>query len=111
MIIARRYARALYEEAERESKTNSVDDDIELIRATLEQSSELVSFFHNPAISREKKNTVVRELLSARVDPVTLRFLEMLIAKQREDILPEIVEAYRKLRDEQLGIVEAHARV
>ncbi len=110
MVVARRYARALYEEAERASKTDAVDDDMELIRASLRDSAELTRFFRSPVISREKKQNVVRELYEERVDHLTYRFLETLISKHREDVFPQIATAYRDMRDEHLGIVEARAR-
>ena len=109
--VARRYARALYEEAERTSKLDAVDDDVELIRASLENARELRDFFKSPIISREKKEVVVTELFENRVDALTLRFLKLLIAKQRETIFPEIVVSYRDMRDAHLGIVRAKARV
>lgn len=110
MVVARRYARALYEEAERASKTDSVDEDVELIVRSLEDSDELVRFFDSPVISREKKLDVVRALFSTHIDDVTLAFLEMLVRKQREDVFLEIASSYRDLRNDQRGIVEASAR-
>ncbi|MEX0599759.1 MAG: ATP synthase F1 subunit delta, partial [Rhodothermales bacterium] len=110
MVVARRYARALYEEAERTSKTDAVDEDIELIVTSLEDSGELVRFFNSPVISREKKQDVVRALFSTHIDGLTLKFLEMLVQKQREDVFLEIASSYRNLRNEQRGIIEATAR-
>lgn len=110
LTVARRYARALYEEAERAQKTEQVDRDIEVIRESLEGSRELVRFFESPVISREKKETIVAELFASRVEPLTLRFLKMLVEKKRENIFPAVVTAYRELRDSRLGIVEARAR-
>lgn len=111
MQIARRYARALYEEAESQSKTDQVDEDVELIRESLENVKELRRFFESPIASREKKLRVVRALFKDRLDPLTLNFLELLIEKQRETHFPQLAEAYRGMRDEQLGIVRAQARV
>jgi len=110
MVVARRYARALYEEAERSSKIEVVDDDMELIRKTLQESGELDRFFQSPVISRGKKSDVVRTLFESRLDPLTYRFLAMLIRKQREDHFPRIVRAFRDMRDEQMGVVEVIAR-
>ncbi len=108
--IARRYARALYEEAERTGRLESVDDDVALIRDALEASSELVRFFESPVIPRPKKEAVVQALFAERVQPTTLDFLRLLVEKQREDLFPDVVRAYRELRDAQRGIVEARAR-
>lgn len=108
--VARRYARALYETALDSERVDVVDEDVEALRTSLDASDELVRFFKSPIVSREKKGAVVRALFEERVQPVTLRFLRMLIDKQREELLPEIVRAYRALRDRQRGVVEARAR-
>lgn len=110
MIVARRYAKALYEEAEHTSKTDAVDEDMGLIRRSLDGSRELRGFFASPLISREKKEAVVRELFEGRVDALTLRFLTLLVEKHREDLLPSIASAYISMRNEQLNVAEARVR-
>ena len=110
-IVARRYAQALYEEAAREQRVERIDEDIALVRQTLEASRELVVFFESPVISRQKKEAVVQALFAERVEPMTLGFLRLLIKKKREALFAAVAHAYRALRDEQLGIVEARARV
>lgn len=109
--VARRYAQALYEKVAREQRVERVDEDIALIREALATSRELVVFFESPVISREKKEAVVEALFAERVEPSTLSFLRLLIEKKREALFADVVKAYRALRDEQLGIVEARARV
>lgn len=108
--IARRYAQALYEEAASKDRVAQVDEDVLLIRQSLDGSRELVSFFESPVINRDKKEAIVRELFGERIQPLTLDFLRLLIEKGREDFFPEIVEAYQGLRDEQQGVVQVHAR-
>ncbi len=110
MIVARRYARALYEEAERESKKDAVDKDVDFIRLSLAESRELVDFFQSPVISREKKQAIVHALFDPHVDGLTMRFLALLVEKQRENIVPAIVAAYLGMRDEHLNVVEARVR-
>ncbi len=109
-IVARRYAQALYEEAARDQRVESIDEDMALIRESLEGSRDLVLFFESPVISRQKKQDVVQALFGSRVQPMTMNFLRLLIEKKREDLFPDVVHAYRVLRDEQLGVVAAHAR-
>lgn len=111
MIVARRYARALYEEAERQSKTDVVDKDVEFIRASLSGSRELSGFFESPVISREKKESIVRTLFGGQISALTIRFLTLLIEKQRESILSDVLAAYQEMRDEHLDVVEARVRV
>ncbi len=110
IAIARRYAQALQEEAEQNHQIEPVDADMELIRATMEGSRDLVLLFESPVISREKKERVLRQLFEPRLQPLTLRFLLLLVEKQRENLFPAVVQAYRDLRDRQMGLVEARAR-
>ena len=109
--VARRYAGALYDEAEQQDIVEKIDEDIALIRESLDGSRQLVNFFDSPIIGREKKERVVRELFAERVEPLMLHFLLLLIKKKRETLLPNIARAYRRLRDEQLGVTEALVRV
>ncbi len=111
IIIARRYARALKEEADESGITEKVDADVVLIRESLAASRELLRFFESPIISRERKSTVVRELFEARIEAITLQFLLLMVEKQREQIFPQVVQAYSEARDEQLGIVNVSVRI
>jgi len=111
LSIARRYARALSERAAELDRTERLDDDVAVIAGGLESSRELVSFFASPVISRSKKIDVVRALFSERVDEVTLQFLEMLVHKRREHLFPDVVRAYRQLRDDEMGRMTVSARV
>lgn len=108
--IARRYAQALHEQAVEEKTVGRVDEDVMLLRDTIEGSRELSGLFDSPVISREQKERVVRSLFGPHLSETTLHFVDFLIAKGREALLPEMARAYRDLRDTQEGIVEAHVR-
>ena len=109
--ISRRYAGALYEEAERSSQLDAVDEDIAMIRESLEGAPELVRFFESPVISRTRKESVIKALFSERVQSTTLRFLLLMIGKGREQLFPDVVSEYQDLRDAQKGVVPVSARV
>lgn len=108
--VARRYALALYQEANGKGVADRVDADIDMLRETLDGSKELDALFRSPVISREKKEAVVKRLFVGKVDSTTLNFMQMLVQKKREEILHSVVSAYSTLRDERLGIVEAFVR-
>lgn len=109
--VTRRYAAALYEEAGEEGVLGEVDDDVLMLRRSLESNRELARFFESPVIPQEKKDTIVRELLEGRVEDLTVRFLRLLVRKDRESLTKEILDQYQSLRDEQRGIVDAEATV
>src|SRR5690606_574014 len=64
----------------------------------------------SPIVSRDRKSAVVHALFGGRINKVTLDFVDLLVAKGREDALHAIARAYRDLRDEEEGIVEVVAR-
>lgn len=109
-LVAKRYAKALFDLAVQAGSLERTDDDVALIAATMGSSRELVSVFESPVISRSKKEAVANGLFGDRVGKTTLDFVSMLITKGREDIFPAIVDAYSELRDQQEGIVRATVR-
>lgn len=108
--VARRYAQALFGEAVRKDVVERVDEDVQLLRESLAGSRDLKLFLERPFVSREKKAAVLGRLFGERVHELTTGFLSLLLEKQRERILPEILDAYSLQRDARLGIVEAHVR-
>lgn len=110
LTTARRYATALNDETKQQGLTERVDADVDLIRESLAGSRELVHFFQSPIIPRDKKQAVIDRLFGERVHPLVLRFMHLIVSKERETLMPAIAEAYRDLRDEALNIVEAEAR-
>jgi F-type H+-transporting ATPase subunit delta len=109
--VARRYANALYQEADRSDAVDTVDDDVDLLRDSLSENRELSRFFESPVIPNDKKESIIESLLSDRVGALTLNFLRLLVRKDRETMTATILDEYRELRDEQRGIVDVHARV
>ena len=108
--VLRRYANALYQEAERRDCIEAVDADVDLLRQTLEETREFARLVESPAIPQDKKKDVFRALLEERVHALTLRFLELLVDKDRETLLSSLLDTYRDLRDDMLNIVEVQAR-
>lgn len=108
--IARRYAQALHEQATDDKAVARVDDDVTLLRDTLGASPDLAQALASPVVSQERKARIVDALFAERFGPTTLQFIRFLLEKGREDLLGSIAGAYRALRDEQEGIVEAHVK-
>jgi F-type H+-transporting ATPase subunit delta len=103
--VARRYALALMSAAEDTGTLETTTADLALLDGITRSSREFRLFLTTPVVSVSRKTAVVRELLAARTGVVTLTFIELLIQKQREPLLPDIIEQYTVLRDQRLGIV------
>lgn len=108
--VARRYAQALYEQADENGEVDAIDEDVRAVQQSLEDSRELTLLFERPIVQRAKKRTVVEELFEGRVEPLTLRFLKLLIKKKRDALVSDVMRTYRALRDEQRGVVTARVR-
>lgn len=108
--VLRRYANALYQEAARQDCVEAIDEDIDLLRVTLDETREFARLVESPAIPQDKKKEVLRALLGERVHALTLRFVELLVDKDRETLLSSLLDTYRTLRDDMLNIVEVQAR-
>lgn len=109
--ITKRYASALYAEAEAAGSVDRVDSDMQLLQDTISASADLEQLFVSPVISSASKAAVIKRLFESRIDTLTLRFLLLVIEKGREAMTLAIVDAYRALRDEQRGIVDARVGV
>ncbi len=108
--IARRYAQALHEQAAEQNAVARVDDDVALLRETMEASPDLAQTLASPVVPRAAKERIVDALFGERLSAVTVNFLRFLIEKGREESLAGIADAYQALRDTQQGIVEARVK-
>ncbi len=107
--IARRYARALYDEAEQTGLAEEAGRDMDVVERTLSDSRELRVFLANPTIPRTTKGAVIGRLFGGNVGDLVLRFLHLVLDKGRESMLPSMAQAYGLLQDERLGIQEVRA--
>ena len=110
LTVARRYAQALIEQAEASGSVETTDQDVALLRESIQESADLGRFFQSPIISREKKKAVVESLFGERVSSLTLRTLHLLVDKRREGQVSDVLAAYRDVRNAQLGIVDVTVR-
>jgi len=109
--VPRRYATALYEEADQAGVLEAVDEDILMLRRSLESNRDLARVFESPVIPQGKKDTIIQELLTDRAEPLTVQFLRLLVRKDRETRAEAILDAYQALRDDHRGIVDAEVTV
>jgi F-type H+-transporting ATPase subunit delta len=108
--IANRYAEALMTTAEELHILKDVSDDLTDIRRIIKESHEFQLFLKSPVVKKEKKQQVFEAVFGKMIQPLTLKFLSLLAEKGRVDILLSIIEAFFRLQDETLGIVNVHVK-
>lgn len=91
--IASRYATSLLDLAREQEVTASVKEDIEgLIKVT--DNRDFYLLLKSPIVPPSKKQAIVEEIFSGKVQPLTMEFFKIIIRKNRENLLPEIAEEF-----------------
>ncbi len=103
--VANRYATALMGLALEKNNLEQFAGDVEFINNTMAQSKELRLFLASPIIKKTVKLEVFKELLKTRTNKDLAEFVEFIISKNREELLPDIIKRFLEMRDDKLGIV------
>ncbi len=101
--IARNYAEALFDLADRDGVTEAYGDAMETVARLLDEAPDVRRFLETPRVAREAKKRVLRESLEDEVPGPVLHFLFLVLDKRRQRILRSIAEEYHLLLDERLG--------
>jgi F-type H+-transporting ATPase subunit delta len=109
--IARNYAEALLELARRAEDPAGWGKLIRDVANGVEQDITLKHFLESPKISEAQKNEVFFQALGDRVPRHFLRFLQTLVRKRRQMLIPEIALEYDNLLDTFEGRVHANVTV
>jgi F-type H+-transporting ATPase subunit delta len=110
-LIARRYARALLEVAKEKGKIKEYGDQLQEMRAYMEQVPE-VGHILNPAISFSARKEAWQAILEyLQLDELVKNFLMLLADRSRLAYLAEITSAYHQFLDEIEGVkrVQVHS--
>lgn len=105
--LARRYSRALFELAKEAGQEEAVGVEIEQFLAAY-SSSELQPVLSNPAFGVDVRKKILSQVMqSQQFSSLTVRFLSLLLERDRLAHLAGIVSCYRRLLNQAKGRVEA----
>lgn len=93
------YAKALID-----LNSDFVPKDLELLKNTFEQSSELSDIIKNPTVSSDIKKELINDIFKTSINPQIINFLEILIDKKRFSLLNGIIEEYNNYTDEKNNV-------
>ncbi|MEP4535060.1 MAG: ATP synthase F1 subunit delta [Cyclobacteriaceae bacterium] len=105
--IAVRYAKPLLELAEEKKVLDKVYSDILNFSTICKENRDFILMLKSPLISHIRKAEILSKIFAGKVDPLTANFLDIIAKKNRENILPEIAEAFLTLYNEKQGFQEA----
>jgi F-type H+-transporting ATPase subunit delta len=109
--IARNYAAALFELAEREKALEPYGEAIEGVARLLDENRDFRVFLETPRVPAADKKKVLRKTFGGSIPPRALNFLLLTIDKRRQRLLREIARAYHDLVDERLNRVRVEVTV
>jgi F-type H+-transporting ATPase subunit delta len=107
VVVANRYARALADVVAPSGDYRKVLQELQDFATAYRGSLELQELFASPAVALPQKMKVLAVIgQELGESPVTLNFLRVLLANYRMPLLEEAVQAYRKIANDQLGVVQ-----
>ena len=102
---SKRYAKALIGYGVEKDNLDILFSEFSSLIQTLEDSEDLVSFIHNPTISKEIKQKVLDELISDNL-PNTSIIINLLSQNNRLDMLLDVCKGFIKQYNVHKDIVE-----
>ncbi|MEW5297958.1 MAG: hypothetical protein WDW38_003744 [Sanguina aurantia] len=110
------YAKALVELADEKSKLEPVHADMDVVAALIKENKKLTELIYNPVVANEKKRAVLLMIgKEAGFQDYTNNFLNLLLEKDRLDLLEEICESfeeqYCKLTDTEVAVLRSAVKL
>ena len=103
-LLVRRYAKAFLDYAIQNNMADEGLADLEVISTTLQENRELRSILSQPFIAKSKKEAILKRIFENKVSDKTLNFINLMIDKNRFEIIPAILNAYHFLYNEYKNI-------
>jgi len=109
--IAKNYAEALLELARRAEDPAGWGKLMRDVANGMQEDITVQHFLESPKVSEQQKNEVFFQAFGDRVPRHFLRFLQTLVRKRRQMLIPEIATEYDKLLDIHEGRLHANVTV
>ena len=106
--IARTYGEALYSLAVEKNKTDEFFSEVSVILTAFNSSPDLFKLLAHPQITKEEKVKVIENILKGRVSDEITGFLTIIVTKERNKDIPEILEYFIDRVKEDKGIGKAY---
>ncbi len=107
-VIARRYARALYDLGQEEGKEKQFLEELKGVLGLIDGSEDLKSILESPLHDVVLKKRILKEVTGLiSMSPYMVNFLNILLDKDRFFVLSEILDTYKQIIDEISGRVRA----
>jgi len=103
--IARNYAEALFELAERHEGVEVYGTGVEMVARLIDENDDFRRFLETPRIALAQKKAVVRRVFGETLPAKLVNFLMITLDKRRQRLLREIAREYKGLMDQHFNRV------
>ena len=112
-LVSKTYGDALFELALEENRIDSLTEEIEAVKAILDENKDFEKIMIHPEIPQEQKLSVIEDVFKGRVSDALTGFLRIVAAKGRYKELPGIFAYYiaRVKEYKRIGIAEVTSAV
>lgn len=94
--VALRYAKSLLDLAIEQDVLEPVLEDMKMMNRTCSASKDFRVMLNSPVIKNDKKNKIFMLMFEDRIQKISMKFFEIIIRKDREELIPDITEAFIK---------------
>jgi F-type H+-transporting ATPase subunit delta len=105
--LAARYAKSILGFSIEKGQLEAVYQDMLFLQVVCRESREFVNLLRSPVIKEEKKAQILVAVIGGKVSDLTRSFFRLLLLKDREASLPEIISAFIAQYKEYKGIQTA----
>ncbi len=96
-LLVHRYAKAFLELAMQNNIVDRALDDLLLVKKTIEDNKELNLLISQPFVSKTQKINIINRLFKERISDISLNLFNLLLEKNREEIITSVYDEYYKL--------------
>ena len=92
--LAARYAKSLIDLSIERNQLEVVYNDMQFLKQVTKASRDFVNLLRSPVVSADKKQAIIDAIAKGKISELTDAFIKLLIAKGREEDMPEIITAF-----------------
>ena len=109
--IGRNYAEALLALARKDDEIEEYGEMLNAIATAMRDDQTLRTFLESPKLAASHKIEILEKALGSRVPRLFLRYIETVIQKRRQMLIPEIASEYQALLDQAENRLHANVTV
>ncbi|WP_121353399.1 ATP synthase F1 subunit delta [Flavisolibacter nicotianae] len=92
--VASRYAKSLLDLAIEKGQLEPVYADMLYLQRLTKESRDFLNLLRSPVVKADAKNRVLQQITQGKVSELTAAFINLMVNKTRESVLPEIITAF-----------------